>query len=118
MGKLVTQEVGKQGPAGQRCVHGHIKHMKHMYEAHLAHPAHHAHSAMSMLDCPNDFHRENRSFSALKKTGYTGTDGRTDRPTDGRTDTTSYRDARTHLKIQRGLSSRGLVVTVEYSKQY
>ena len=25
----------EQGPAGQRCVHGHIKHMKHMYEAHL-----------------------------------------------------------------------------------
>ena len=25
----------KRGPAGQRCVHGHIKHMKHMYEAHV-----------------------------------------------------------------------------------
>ena len=25
----------KQGPAGQRCVHGNIKHMKHMYEAHV-----------------------------------------------------------------------------------
>ena len=25
----------EQGPAGQRCVHGHIKHMKHMYEAHI-----------------------------------------------------------------------------------
>ena len=23
--------IKKQGPAGQRCVHGHIKHMKHMY---------------------------------------------------------------------------------------
>ena len=28
------------------------------------------------------------------------TDGRTDRPTDGRTDTRSYRDARTHLKMR------------------
>ena len=47
-----------------------------------------------MLDCPDDFHRENSSFSAFKKTGYTGTD----HLTDGRTDTTSYRDAMTHLK--------------------
>ena len=29
------------------------------------------------------------------------TDGRTDGPTDGRTDRPSYRDARTHLKIDR-----------------
>ena len=33
-------------------------------------------------------------FRRLKKTGYTGTDRRTDR----QTDTHSYRDARTHLK--------------------
>ncbi len=35
----------KQGPAGQRCVHGHNKQMKHMYEAHEAHEAHGAHEA-------------------------------------------------------------------------
>ena len=50
---------------------------------------------MSMLDCPNDFHEENRSFSAFKKkTGYRTSDGRTDGPTD----IPAYRDARTHLK--------------------
>ena len=37
------------------------------HEAHLAHPAHQAHSAISMLDCPDDFHRGNGSFSAFKK---------------------------------------------------
>ena len=53
------------------------------HEAHLAHeahPAHHAHEAMSMLDCPNDFHRENSSFSAFKKNRLP-----TDRPSDRRT---------------------------------
>ena len=34
-----------------------------------------------MLDCPDDFHSENRSFSALKKQV---TDGRTIQPTNGR----------------------------------
>ena len=64
--------------------------MKHMYEAHeahlahLAHPAHQAHSAMSMLDCPDDFYRENGSFPAFKKNGL-HRDGRTDGPTDGHT---------------------------------
>merc|ERR1712240_654496 len=77
----------KQGPVGQRCVHeAHIAHLAHV--AHLAHSARQAHSAMSMLDCPNDFHIENGSFSAFKKK----------RVTDGPTDTISYRDARTHLK--------------------
>ncbi len=69
--------------------------MKHMYEAHeahlahLAHPAHRAHSAISMLDYPNDFHRENGSFSAFKKKRVTQgpTDRRTDQPTDRRTHT-------------------------------
>ena len=64
------------------------------HEAHLAHPVHHAHSEMSMLDCPDDFHRESGSYTALKKTGYTGTDQPTDQQTDRRTDMTSYRDAR------------------------
>jgi len=98
----------KQGPAGQRCVHGHIKHMKHMYEAHVwstwstpSTPC--TLSVLSILDCPNDFQRENSSFSAFKKKQVTQgrtdgwTDRRTDRRTDGQTDTTSYRDARTHL---------------------
>ena len=31
-----------------------------------------------------------------------------DRPTDGRTDTTEYRDARTHLKITKGEQKKGL----------
>ena len=53
---------------------------------------------MSMLDCPDDFHRENRSFSALKKTGYRRTDRPIDGPTDRPTDTTSYGVARTHLR--------------------
>ena len=81
--------------------------MKHMYEAHeahlahLAHPAHQAHSAISMLDCPDDFHRENGSFSAFKKNGL-HRDGPTDRQTDRQTDTHSYRDARTHLKRLKG----------------
>ncbi len=51
---------------------------------------------MSMLGCPNDFHEENCSFSVLKKKRVT--DRWTDHPTDGRTDMTSYRDTRTHLK--------------------
>ena len=49
------------------------------HEAHLAHqshPAHHAHSAMSMLDCPDDFHRKKKGLPM---------DGRTDQPTDGHT---------------------------------
>ena len=33
--KMTNENDKKQGPAGQRCVHGHIKHMKHMYEAHV-----------------------------------------------------------------------------------
>ena len=52
---------------------------------------------MSMLDCPNEFHRENSSFSAFQKNRL-HRDRRTDRPTYRPTDTTSYRDARTHLK--------------------
>ena len=36
----------------------------------LSTTAHQAHSKMSMLDCPDYFHRENGSFFALKKTGY------------------------------------------------
>ena len=55
---------------------------------------------MSMLDCPDDFHRENSSFSAFKKNRL-HRDGRTDGRTDGPTDTTSYRDARTHLKMEK-----------------
>ena len=46
----------------------------------------------------DDFDRENSSFSAFKKNGL-HRDHPTIRRTDGRTDTTSYRDARTHLKI-------------------
>ena len=38
-------------------------------------------------------------FRRLKKTGYTGTIRPSDGRTDGRTDTTSYRDARTHLRM-------------------
>ena len=76
------KEEEEQGPAGQRCVR----------EAHEAHPAHQAHSAMLMLDCPNDFHRENSSFLAFKKTRYTGMDQRTNGRTDRRT--------RPHLEMQ------------------
>jgi len=79
----------KQGPAGQRCV-------REAHEAHEAHLAHPAHSAISMFDYPDDFHKENSSFSAFEKKKVT--DGPTDRQTDRRTDTPSYRDARTHLK--------------------
>ena len=53
--------------------------------AHLAHSAHQAHTAMSMLDCPDDFQRENGPFSAFEKKKRV-TDGPTDRPTDGPTD--------------------------------
>ena len=45
---------------------------------------------------------QNKSFAGLslptKKRHYGPTDGPPDRPTDGRTDTPSYKDARTHLK--------------------
>jgi len=83
----------KQGPAGQRCVReaheAHEAHLAHeAHEAHLAHPAHPAHpahSAISMLDCPDDFHKENSSFSAFEKKNRLPTDRQTDRPTDGRT---------------------------------
>ncbi len=77
-----SRSKGKQGPAGQRCVHeaheAHEAHVAHL--AHLAHPVHQAHSAMSMLDCPNDFRIENGSFSAFKKNGLP-TDHRTNRRT-------------------------------------
>ena len=78
----------KQGPAGQRCVReAHEAHeANEAHEAHLAHPAHPAHTAISMLDWPDDFHRDNSSFSAFeKKTGYGPTIHPTDRPTDGHT---------------------------------
>ena len=75
------------------------------HEAHLAHPAHNAHSAMSMLDCPNDFHRENSSFSAFEKNRL-----HRDGPSDRRTDATSYRDARTHLKIAVAIENSFFVV--------
>ena len=61
------------------------------HEAHLAHPAHQAHKAMSMLDCPDDFHREKGSFSAFKKNGL-----HRDGPTDGRTD----RRTRPHIEMR------------------
>ena len=69
------------------------------------------------------FIEKTAQFRRLKKTGYTGTDGQTDRPTDGRTDTTSYRDARTHLKtcelninvIERDNADIGGVVSGLYS---
>ena len=56
-----------------------------------------------MLDCPDDFHRENSSFLAFGKKRVTQgrNDRPTDGPTDGRTGTTSYRDARTRLKRKR-----------------
>ena len=60
---------------------GYEAHLAHI--AHLAHLAHPAHSAMSMLDCPNDFHIENGSFSAFKKTGYQRTDHPSIHPSDG-----------------------------------
>ena len=47
---------------------------------------------MSKLDCPDDF-----NFWLLKKKRVT--DWSTDHPTNGRTDTPSYRDGWTHLKI-------------------
>ena len=42
--------------------------------------------------------RKNLHFCNLKKNALR-TDGPTDGPTDGRTDRPSYRDARTHLKM-------------------
>ena len=33
--RFISECITKQGPAGQRCVYGHIKHMKHTYEAHV-----------------------------------------------------------------------------------
>ena len=51
------------------------------FQAHEANPAHQAHKAMSMLDCPDDIHRENGSFPGFKKNGL-----HRDRRTDGRTD--------------------------------
>ena len=71
-----------------------MKHMKHI--KHTQHTMH-----IQQCQCwtaPMIFIEKTAHFRRLKKTGYTGTDGRTDRPTDGPTDTTSYRDARTHLK--------------------
>ena len=53
---------------------------------------------MSKLDCPDDFHLEDSPFLTLKKKQVT--DGPTDGLTDGRADTPSYRDARTHLKTR------------------
>ena len=50
--------------------------------------------SVMFLDLPNDIHEEKPSFLQLKKTHY----GRTDGPTNGRTDRPSYRDAWTHLK--------------------
>ena len=54
------------------------------YQAHEAHEAHQAHSEMSMLDCPDDFHRESGSYTAFEKKRVT--QGQTDRPTNRRTD--------------------------------
>ena len=51
---------------------------------------------MSMLDCPNDFHRENCSFSAFeKKTGYRRTDHPTIRRTRPHIEDASKNDKRT-----------------------
>ena len=74
----------KQGPAGQRCVReAHEAHeANEAHEAHLAHPAH---TAISMLDWPDDFHRDNSSFSAFEKKRVTNRPSI--RPTDRRTDT-------------------------------
>ena len=47
---------------------------------------------MLKLDRPDDFHEENRSFLAFKKTGYTGTD----QWTDGRMD----RQTRPHIEMR------------------
>ena len=44
-------------------------------------------------------------FWHLNKTGYGPTDGPSNHPTDGRTDTPSYRDARTHLQSAYGTLS-------------
>ena len=82
------QRLKKQGPAGQRCVReAHEAHEAHeaneAHEAHEAHLAHPAHTAISMLDWPDDFHRDNSSFSAFEKKRVTIR--QTDRQTDGRT---------------------------------
>jgi len=55
---------------------------------------------MSNVDRPDDYNEENFPFLAFKKKQVTNgrTDGPFDQPTDYSTDTTSYRDARTHLK--------------------
>ena len=67
------------------------------HEAHLAHPAHQAHSEMSMLDCPDDFHRESGSYTALKKRV---TQGQTDRPTDRQTDRQTDGRTRPHIEMR------------------
>ncbi len=69
------------------------------YVAHVAHLAHPAHSEISMLDCPDDFHSVSGSYTAFEKNGL-HRDRQTDQQTNRRTDTTSYRDARTHLKMR------------------
>ena len=51
--------------------------------------------SLMFLGLPDDIHEEKPSIFAIKKKRIT------DRPTDGRTDRPSYRDARTHLKRER-----------------
>ena len=55
-----------------------------------------------MLGCPNDFHEENRSFSAFKKKRVT--DRRTDGPSNGPTDRRTIRRTRPHIEMQFYLS--------------
>ena len=70
--------------------------MKHMYEAHEAHIDSQPDLSMTYLDSLLWFSCGKCFNFMLKKTGYHPTDRQTDR----RTDTPSYRDARTHLKIE------------------
>ena len=68
--------------------------MKHIYEAHEAHIDSQPDLSMTYLDSLLRFSCGKCFNFMLKKTGYHPTDRQTDR----RTDTPSYRDARMHLK--------------------
>ena len=63
----------------------HIKHTKHIQQCQCS-------------TAPTIFIEKTAHFRRLKKTGYHPTIGPTDHRTNRPTDTTSYRDARTHLK--------------------
>ena len=75
----MPQNQQKQGPAGQRCVHGRIKHMKHIkYTQHI--------QQYQWWTDPMIFIEKTAPFRRLKKNRLPSngpTNGPTNRPTDG-----------------------------------